>query len=229
MRFPKPHPFVSVFPLNEFVQEGEFYAHSAAFGITSLIPKTFLNQSFEAEEAAKELTIQAAKKIKAEEKAKKSVAVKQASSKQKIKKQAATDKKEVAQKAAGHAAPAKEDTPVKRCTVSFPSARAVLVSAVFFFAATMALWSNSSMSTGAAEVVTTKSVTSWSDVPNGQQCKMHDDNGVRNDFTAVQEAFETSCPAEAAEGFYLSTQPSAFTVTTGPRQRVAPWARFALL
>ena len=221
---------MSVFPLYEFVQEGEFYAHSAAFGITSLIPKTFLNQSFEAEEAAKELTIQAAKKIKAEEKAKKSVAVKQASNKQKIKKQAATEKKEVAQKtAAGHAAPAKEDTPVKRGTVSFPGARAVLVSAVFFFAVAMALRGNSSMSTGAAEVVTTKSVSSWADVSNDQQCKMHDDNGVRNDFTAVQEAFETSCPAEAAEGFYLSTQPSAFTVTTGPRQRVAPWARFALL
>ena len=36
----------SLFPLNEFVQEGEFYAHSAASGFTSLIPKTFLNQSF---------------------------------------------------------------------------------------------------------------------------------------------------------------------------------------
>ena len=45
------------------------------------------------------------------------------------------------------------------------------------------------MSTGAAEVVTTKSVSSWSDASNDQQCEMHDnDNGVRNDFTAVQEA-----------------------------------------
>ena len=78
----KPHLFVSAFPLKQcVVQEGEFYAHSAAFGITSLIPKPFLNQSFEAEEAAKELTIQAAKKIKAEDKvkvvAKKSAAAKQ--------------------------------------------------------------------------------------------------------------------------------------------------------
>tara|TARA_B100000780_G_scaffold34168_1_gene21308 strand:- start:535 stop:759 length:225 start_codon:yes stop_codon:yes gene_type:complete len=55
-----------------------------------------------------------------------------------------------------HGAPAKEDAPVKRCTVSFPGARVVLVSAAFCFAITMALRSNSSMSTGAAEVVTTR-------------------------------------------------------------------------
>ena len=191
---PKPHPFVSAFALNVFVQEGEFYAHSATFGITSLIPKTFQNQSFEAEEAAKELTIQAAKKAKAEEKAKTSVAVKQASNKQKIKKQA-TDKKEVAQKmAAGHAAPAKKDAPVKRCTASFPSARVILVSAALLFAAAMTLRSNSSGPTGAAEVVTTKSYTksvssSWADASNDQQCGLYDNN----DFCAVQEAFETTC------------------------------------
>ena len=42
----------------------------------------------------------------------------------------------------------------------------------------------------------TKSVTTWSDAPNGQQCGLHDngDNGVRNEFTAVQDAFETTCP-----------------------------------
>ena len=41
----------------------------------------------------------------------------------------------------------------------------------------------------------TKSVTSWSDTPNGQQCGLHDndDNGVRNEPSAVQDAFET-CP-----------------------------------
>ena len=41
----------------------------------------------------------------------------------------------------------------------------------------------------------TKSVTTWSDAPNGQQCGLHDngDNGVRNEFTAVQDAFETTC------------------------------------
>ena len=42
----------------------------------------------------------------------------------------------------------------------------------------------------------TKSVTTWSDAPNGQQCGLHDngDNGVRNEFTAVQDASETTCP-----------------------------------
>ena len=42
----------------------------------------------------------------------------------------------------------------------------------------------------------TKSVTTWSDAPNGQQCGLHDngDNGVRNEFTAVQDAFGTTCP-----------------------------------
>ena len=57
------------------------------------------------------------------------------------------------------------------------------------------------MSTGAAEVVTTKSVSSWADASNDQLC----DNGVRN-FTAVQEAFETTysadaVPDDAAKGF----------------------------
>ena len=77
----------------------------------------------------------------------------QADTKQKIKKQAATGKQKTA------AAPAKEGAPVKRCTVSFTGACVVLVSAAVFFATTMALRSNSSMSTGAAEVVTTKSVS----------------------------------------------------------------------
>ena len=48
----------------------------------------------------------------------------------------------------------------------------------------------------------TKSVTTRSDTPNGQQCGLHDngDNGVRNefnnnqhDFIAVQETFEMTC------------------------------------
>ena len=97
------------------VQEGEFYAHSAAFGITSLIPKPFLNQSFEAEEAAKELTIQAAKKIKAEEKAKqvatKSAASKQAkvpNTKRKTHQKPAKDKKNTEQTASSPA----QDAPV---------------------------------------------------------------------------------------------------------------------
>ena len=110
---PKPHPFVSAFALNVFVQEGQFYAHSATFGITSLIPKSFQNQSFEAEEAAKELTIQAAKKTKAEEKAnelaKKSTKV--SNTKQKTHQKPAKDKKKTEQATAA-AAPAKEDAPV---------------------------------------------------------------------------------------------------------------------
>ena len=104
---------------------------------------------------------------KAEQTAKKSSTVKLVVTKQKIKKQAATDQQKTA------AAPAKEDAPVKRCTVSFPGARVVLVSAAFCFAITMALRSNSSMSTGAAEVVTTKSVSSWADLSNDQQCEIH--------------------------------------------------------
>ena len=94
-------------------KEGQFYAHSATFGITSLIPKSFQNQSFEAEEAAKELTIQAAKKTKAEEKAnelaKKSTKV--SNTKQKTHQKPAKDKKKTEQATAA-AAPAKEDAPV---------------------------------------------------------------------------------------------------------------------
>ena len=152
---------------------------------------------------AKELTIKAkATEAKAEAKdeakeaeqtAKKSAAVKLAGTTQKIKKQAATDKQKTA------AAPAKEAA--KRCIVNCPGARAVLVSTSLFFAITMAFWSNSSMSTGEVKVVTTTSVSSWADASNDPQCKIHDDNGVRNDFTAVQEAFETICPADAAKGF----------------------------
>tara|TARA_B100000787_G_scaffold69898_1_gene51423 strand:- start:206 stop:589 length:384 start_codon:yes stop_codon:yes gene_type:complete len=111
---PKPHLFVSAFALNVlYVQEGEFYASHATFGITSLIPKRFQNQSFEAEEAAKELTIQAAKKSEAEKKAKqvatKLAASKQAkvtNTKQKTHQKPAKDKEQTA------SAPAKEDAPV---------------------------------------------------------------------------------------------------------------------
>jgi len=173
------------------VQGGETYAKG--FGISILIPKNFRHESFEAEETAKELTIKAAKEKaakakaeamdeanKAEAKAKKSAAVKQAGSKQKIKKQAATEK----QKAA--AAPAKEDAPVKRSTVSFPGTRVVFVIAALFFAITMALRSNSSTFTSAAEVVTPKSIFSWA---NDQQCGLYDNN----DSCAAQEAFKTTC------------------------------------
>ena len=107
---------MSVFPLNASVQEGKFYAHSAAFGFTSLIPKSFQNTSFEAEEAAKELTLQAAKKAKAAEKAKevakKSAAAKQAkvtNTKKKTHQKPANNKKETEQKASS---PVKEDAPV---------------------------------------------------------------------------------------------------------------------
>ena len=191
---------MSVFPLNVSVQEGKFYAHSATFGFTSLIPKSFQNTSFEAEEAAKELTLQAAKKAKAAEKAKemakKSAAAKQAnvtSTKQKTHQKPDKDKKTTTEQTMAPAL-AKKDAPVKRCTVSFPSARVVLVSAALFFAAAMALRSNSSGPTGGAEVVTTKSYTksvssSWADASNDQQCGLYDNN----DFCAVQEAFETTC------------------------------------
>jgi len=183
---------------------GDIYAEG--FGISILIPKNFHHESFEAEETAKELTIKAAKaqaaeakaaeakdEAKAEPMAKKSAAVKLAGTKQKIKKQAATD---IKQKTA--AAPAKEDA--KRCNVSFPGALVVLVSAALFFAVTMALQSNSSVSTGApAEVVTTKSISSWA---NSQQCGLYEND----DFCAVQEAFETTCsadivPDDGAKGF----------------------------
>eukprot|EP00964_Phaeocystis_antarctica_P019098 scaffold10537_cov64-Phaeocystis_antarctica.AAC.1 len=152
-----------------------------------MIPKAFLNQSDASEEAVKELTIKAVKTEAkdepktAEQTTQKSAAVKQAGTKQKIKKLAATGKQKTA------TAPAKEGASVKRCNVSFPGARVVLVSAALFFAVTMALRGNSSISTDAAEIVPTKSVSNWADASNDQQCEM-DDNGVRNDFTAVQEA-----------------------------------------
>ena len=162
------------------------------------VPTTFLNNTDEAKEEAEKLGAETAKQAakdqanRAEKKpvqaATKSPATKKPDTEQKIKKQAA------AEKAADYAAPAKKDAPVKRFTVSFPSARVVLVSAALFFAATMALRSNSSGPTGAAEVVTTKSYTksvssSWADASNDQQCGLYDNN----DFCAVQEAFETTC------------------------------------
>jgi len=132
--------------------------------------------------AAKAKAAEAKDEAKDEAKAEKSAAVLQAGAKQKVKKQAATEK----QKAA--AAPAMEDAAVKSsCTVSFPGARVVLViAALFFAAATMALPSNSSMPTGVAEVVTPKSIFS---LANDQQCGLNDND----DSCAVQEAFATTC------------------------------------
>ena len=80
------------------VQGGDTYAEG--FGITVLIPKNFRHESFEAEEAAKELTIKATEAKaeakdeakEAEQTAKKSATAKQAGPKQKIKKQAAAAK-----------------------------------------------------------------------------------------------------------------------------------------
>ena len=101
-----------------FVQEGEFYAHSDAFRFTSLIPKIFHNQSFEAEETAKELKIQADKRIqaagKAKEVAKKSAGSKKAKAfdtKQKTHQKPAKDKKTTMEQASA-AVLAKEDAPV---------------------------------------------------------------------------------------------------------------------
>lgn len=90
-----------------------------------LVPKAFYNQSFEAEEAAKELTIQAAEKTKAEEgakeMAKKSVASKQATVSNTTKKKAhqkpAKDTKTTEQTTV--LAPAKEDASVTICHLIF--------------------------------------------------------------------------------------------------------------
>jgi len=185
-------------PLPEFVagiegdKEGEFYAHSAAFGITSLIPKSFLNQSFEAEEAAKELTIQAAKKIKAEEKAKqvatKSAASKQAkvpNTKQKTHQKPAKDKKNTEQTMAS--APAKEDAPAMHCSMSFRAFVLVgitLVTAFYQSTQPSAFTVTKGLTSGAAEVAT-KTVSSWSNAldkpglfeinaPNDDQCGLFD-------------------------------------------------------
>ena len=100
---------------NALLQDYDLYAHHKTFGITILVPKVFLNQSFESEEAAKELTIKAAKK-KAEDEAKlpakvlakKSAVAKQVDTKQKTKKESAANKKQTA------TAPGKEDAPVAR-------------------------------------------------------------------------------------------------------------------
>ena len=69
---------------------------------------------------------------------------------------------------------------------SEPKGRQLVRSTYYYISST----ANRSSSSD-AEV--TKSVTTWSDAPNGQQCGLHD-NGVRNEFTAVHEAFETTCP-----------------------------------
>ena len=98
---------------SSLVQGGDTYAEG--FGITILIPKNFRHESFEAEEAAKELTIKAkAAEAKAEAKdepkeaeqtAKKSAAAKLAGTKQKIKK---------------HAAAAKEVAPASKPVTALP-------------------------------------------------------------------------------------------------------------
>ena len=98
-------------------QEGEFYAQSDTFRFTSLIPNSFQNTSFEAEEAAKELTNRAAK-IKSEEKAK-VVAKKAAVSKQARIKEAKTDtKKTNCQKPAEHKQKTDEQTTVTAYVVT---------------------------------------------------------------------------------------------------------------
>ena len=52
------------------------------------------------------------------------------------------------------------------------------------------------MSAGAAEATFShniKSVLSWSDALSGEQSGLYE-NGVRNEFSAVQETSETTCP-----------------------------------
>jgi hypothetical protein len=73
-----PPLLASAFALNPIAQEGEFHARYEKLRVTVVVPKAFYNQSFEAKEAAEELS----KKIKGEEDAKemakKSVASKRA-------------------------------------------------------------------------------------------------------------------------------------------------------
>ena len=97
------------------VQEGAFAARHEKFRVTVLVPKAFYNQSFEAEEVAKEL----AKKVKAEEDAKdmakKSAASKRATAsatKKKTHQKPAKDKKTRMEQTTAAAVPAKEDAPV---------------------------------------------------------------------------------------------------------------------
>ena len=54
------------------------------------------------------------------------------------------------------------------------------------------------MSTGAAEVApcASKSVSSWDDMSNDQPYGPYD-NSAPSDFSAVQEAFEKTCPVVA--------------------------------
>ena len=107
----------SAFALNLIAQEGEFHARHEKFRVTVIVPKAFYNQSFEADEVAKELT----KKIKAEEDAKemakRSAASKRATvapTKKKMHQKPANDTKTTEQTTAS--APAKdmheEDAPV---------------------------------------------------------------------------------------------------------------------
>ena len=107
----------SAFALNLIAQEGEFHARHEKFRVSVIVPKAFYNQSFEAEEAAKELS----KKIKAEEDAQemaqKSAASKRATVAPTKKKthqmKPAKDTKTTEQTTAP--APAKEDAPVSPC------------------------------------------------------------------------------------------------------------------
>ena len=97
----------SAFALNHIVQEGEFCARHEKFRVTVLVPKAFYNQSFEAEEAAKELT----KKIKAEEDAK-----------EMAKKSAASNRATVAPtKKKTHQKPAKDTKTTERTTAPAPA------------------------------------------------------------------------------------------------------------
>ena len=68
------------------------------------------------------------------------------------------------------------------------------------------------MSTGAAEVApcASKSVSSWNDMSNDQKYGPYD-NSAPNDFTAVQEAFETTCWHTSYFTPYLDPLPGPVT------------------
>ena len=104
----------SAFALHLIAQEGEFLARCEKCHITVPIPKIFYNQSFEAEEAAKEL----AKKIKAEEDAKE-MAKKSAASKRAT--VSTTKKNKTHQKPAKDQKPAKYTKTTEQTTASAPA------------------------------------------------------------------------------------------------------------
>jgi len=221
-------------PLPEYVagiegdKEGVFYAHSATFGFTSLIPKNFQNTSFEAEEAAKELMFQAAKKAKAEEKAKEVAkkSAKASNTKQKSHQKPAKDKKKTEQTTAP--APAKEDAPAMKSSTSFRALFLVgLVALVTAFHQSMQpsaftlTTGLTGYSSGAAEVATKNVAGCWSnalnesgrfdvDAPNDDQCGLLDVGAPSYDQC---EQFDAPNDSRCTPSESVVASPEAFELT----------------